>query len=420
MVFNCRLPALVATLFLPMSCLLTSCTGSDPLAAEGGPCLTNRDCENGQCIAGACVAIGSGTAEACTTPEGCQSSGEGNDAATPPGVDASAPQDSGGFGESDGGVPGGDSDARPADADSPTEAGDAGASTFDGGGALQDGSVPPSKRDGGGGPDDCTANPSLCAEGQICSIASGECIPEGTCGADGDCAPPATVCRDDGICIPGCGAGGTGAEVCVGDELCNTTTGHCVLVRGPCQNDSECDPPETVCEIGQCVPGCAETGGVQCPGGQLCEPASGRCVANGTVCSSDDDCGAPAEICDLLGQVCTPGCATTGCAEDLSCDPATGYCVSNAPCEDDTFEPNDAVSASVGPGPGVHANLVACPANDDYFHIDLVAGDDLTVGLRFLQGDGDLDVELLNPSGAVVASANSTTDNETLHYSATT
>ncbi|MBK8013153.1 MAG: PPC domain-containing protein [Deltaproteobacteria bacterium] len=394
--------------------ILTSCSGSDALSGEGGPCLTNRDCDDGQCIAGACIAIGSGAQEACAMGAHCPSV-EGGDASAyqPPGSDADA-NPGPGTGDLDGGNV--VYDARPDQAGSPT---DGGTNAADGGPSPDDGSSP-IKTDGGTSTEDCNANPSSCPEGQVCSVVSGACIPEGTCGADADCAPPATVCGEQGVCIPGCGAGGAGAEVCVGDELCDTLTGHCVLVRGPCQHDSECDPPKTVCEVGQCVPGCAETGGVQCPGGQLCEPTSGRCVVNGAVCASDDDCATPAEVCDLLGQVCTPGCSTTGCEADRTCDPATGYCVSNAPCTEDAFEPNNSASASVGPGPGVHTNLAACPGNEDFFHVDLVAGDDLTVGIRFLQGDGDLDAELLGPTGTVVASSNSATDNESIHYSATT
>ena len=78
--------------------------------------------------------------------------------------------------------------------------------------------------------------------------------------------------------------------MCGTDEVCDTTTGRCVVVVGPCVEDSECAPPMTVCESGQCVPGCSQLGGIQCGPGEVCEMPTGRCIASGNLCLSDLDC----------------------------------------------------------------------------------------------------------------------------------
>ena len=197
------------------------------------------------------------------------------------------------------------------------------------------------------------------------------------CVDDMGCAPPNTIC-ESGQCVPGCGV--PGGLSCGPDEVCDTTTGRCVVVAGPCVQDSECAPPMTVCESGQCVPGCSQPGGIQCGPGEICDVTVGRCNPAANLCLSDLDCNSPDEICDLLTGVCLPGCLTTGCMMPETCDMMTGHCVDlNAQtCAADSYEPNNTATTavalySIAPG------LRVCPADEDYFAFSLFVGDQLEI-----------------------------------------
>jgi hypothetical protein len=90
--------------------------------------------------------------------------------------------------------------------------------------------------------------------------------------------------------------------------------------------DPECSPPIQVCELGQCVPGCAQPGGIQCSGNTVCNAGTGRCDPGQAVCTNDAACGAPANICNLNTGQCVPGCAQTGCTAPDVCNQGTGHC----------------------------------------------------------------------------------------------
>lgn len=157
------------------------------------------------------------------------------------------------------------------------------------------------------------------------------------CQSNSDCVPPATICGADQRCIPGCSAN---PVECVGGSTCNTSTGECTGGNGignPCNLDSDCRPPDTVCRASShtCVAGCTLT--LTCPTGLTCNTQTGHCCQPGQAgcpsaadagasCNSDLECvGAPANICQA-GQ-CVPGC-TNGmtCTAPLTCDMATGHC----------------------------------------------------------------------------------------------
>ena len=91
-----------------------------------------------------------------------------------------------------------------------------------------------------------------------------------------------------------------------------------------------------------------------------------------------------------------------------------------AACIDDTLEDNDTTSNPTAIIPTAYAGLVSCPTDDDYYAIDLLTGDEITVGLAFVDIDGDIDLRLLNPSGTVVASSLTTDDDESLTYTTVT
>jgi hypothetical protein len=176
---------------------------------------------------------------------------------------------------------------------------------------------------------DCL-NQSQCTSPEVCL--QGDCIdPEqNACTGDGQCSPPSTIC-DSGQCVPGC----TPASCPLGN-YCNAVTGHCQEGQVTCSGDGECSPPVAICESGQCIPGCAQVGGVQCTGGYVCNSTNGRCEP-AAGCVNDNECGAPAGICEA--NQCVPGCGQPGgmgCGSGTVCDTGTGRCVTvQGPCSID-------------------------------------------------------------------------------------
>lgn len=227
------------------------------------------------------------------------------------------------------------------------------------------------------------------------------------CAMDSDCSPPISICESN-QCIASCVV--PGGLVCAADEVCDSNTGRCVVVAGPCVQDSECAPPMTVCEGGQCVGGCDEPGGIQCVPGEICDLITGRCAAGGPICLSDLDCNRPSEICNLYTGACEAGCQTTGCTPPAMCDLTSGHCVgsSNTACVVDMFEPNNSANTAATIGAGVAFGLSACPGDDDYFQVDMFAGDQLEVILDYTFGEGNLGLQLIDPSGSVLQTSNAT------------
>ncbi len=86
---------------------------------------------------------------------------------------------------------------------------------------------------------------------------------------------------------------------------------------------------------------------------------------------------------------------------------------------DDALEPNDtfAVARSVTSGATVRG--ITCPADPDYFSIPASVGQHIDVDARFAHRFGNIDVQLFDPTGAQVATAQSTTDDEAISHVAT-
>lgn len=83
---------------------------------------------------------------------------------------------------------------------------------------------------------------------------------------------------------------------------------------------------------------------------------------------------------------------------------------------DDPREPNDSVAQATPLTPGLTAGLQICSDNADYFTIALGPQETLTVDVLFSHAAGDLDVVLLDSAEAVVATSQSTNDNENIEY----
>ena len=379
--------------------LAAGCSGSGPSARDG--CASNRDCLDGfVCVGGACMGGASGGCAAnedCPLGEYCDLAS--NKCAVAQVVSCQA-----------------DDQCRP-DQRCNTLTGvciDAPRSCAEGGACPSGSHCEPQRNT-------CVAclGDEHCAGGDVCR--DNACVdpnkpedPNG-CTLDPECNPPLTICIE-GACTLGCAQ--PGGVLCEDGAVCDTARGRCVTIEGPCTSDPECTPPMTVCESGQCIPGCGQVGGVQCPGGQECNPSTGRCRAGGPICLSDDDCAAPQTICNLFSGTCEPGCGTSGCTAPETCDAATGHCVGNATCAPDRLEPNDSRQAPAQINGGAQSGLTLCPGDDDYFAVSLGQGDSVTLTLSFVHGEGNLDLELFDPAGQVVASARGTTGTETFSYTA--
>jgi hypothetical protein len=136
-------------------------------------------------------------------------------------------------------------------------------------------------------------------------------------------------------------------------------------------------------------------------------------------CTTDSDCGPPARICEFMQ--CIPGCGQVGglqCTGFQTCDANTGRCVGAPTCVDDQFENNDtrqSASSFVGT---TATNLAACPGDDDFYSVMLAAMDNVTVSALFSHAEGDLRLRLYDPSGQLVSTSQTPSNNESLTYSA--
>ncbi len=87
------------------------------------------------------------------------------------------------------------------------------------------------------------------------------------------------------------------------------------------------------------------------------------------------------------------------------------------PCHEDVYENNDSRATATpyeqSPLPGR-----ICTGNEDWFAVTLAAGQTVDLRLGFRHVGGDLDLSLVDSSDAVVATATSSSDDETLSYTA--
>jgi hypothetical protein len=88
-------------------------------------------------------------------------------------------------------------------------------------------------------------------------------------------------------------------------------------------------------------------------------------------------------------------------------------------CVSDSFEPNNTDATATAAPIGASTGLNVCEMDDDYYSLSLGAGSMIDVDITFLDTEGDVDLQLLDLSGAVLAYGTSVSDDETISYTAT-
>jgi Ca2+-binding RTX toxin-like protein len=84
--------------------------------------------------------------------------------------------------------------------------------------------------------------------------------------------------------------------------------------------------------------------------------------------------------------------------------------------QDDGFEENDTPPEAVPVPTGQLLSAVVCSFDRDWYTFSATAGQDVAIDILFLHSDGNLDAELDNSSGTILATSESLNDNERLIF----
>ncbi len=246
---------------------------------------------------------------------------------------------------------------------------------------------------------------------------------EGHDGGDGRCAPfdacsEGYLIDDFGDCFDcdeGFHDGGDG--YCVPVDAC--ARGYRDGGDGDCYPLGECSPGFRPALDG----GCAEL--ADCPGQR--DDGLGECAADCAVGFHLDGAGTcvPLNVCAFGYQPAGDGSCRDleDCAGDYVANDA-GQCVAANTCpEDDGAEPNDDFRGASGVGLGARIDGVLCGPDEDFFTFEVDGACAFQVSLRFHNGEGDLDLELLqdtedrNEGGELVALSEGVSDEERVRVS---
>jgi hypothetical protein len=276
-----------------------------------------------------------------------------------------------------------------------------------------------------------------CPGGQECNPSTGRCRAGGpVCLSDDDCNAPQTVCNlFSGTCEPGCVSAG-----CTAPETCDTATGHC---QGGATCAADRFEPNDARSAPAQINGGAQAGLTLCPGDDDYFSVSLGQGDSVTVTLSfvHGEGNLDLELYSPSGQVVASARGTTGTetfsysaaapgihvvrvmmTRDTGPNPGNTYTLDIraqvAPCPDDRYEENDTDQASAFISPGNQANLNVCVGDDDFYDVLLQGGDTLTVDLAFSHAEGDVDVQILGLLGIPLANGASSTDNESVSYTA--
>lgn len=110
---------------------------------------------------------------------------------------------------------------------------------------------------------------------------------------------------------------------------------------------------------------------------------------------------------------------------DAGASPGNGYTMTAAitggmsgpMCTDDTYEQNDDIaSAGFIVTERDYSNLVSCEMDEDYYQFTATRDELTVVQLNYPASEGDIDLQVVNSVGSVIAQSRTTTDNETIEF----
>lgn len=276
-----------------------------------------------------------------------------------------------------------------------------------------------------------------CPGGEVCNPSTGRCRGGGPiCTSDLECMPPDTICNlFSGACEPGCLTNG-----CTAPEVCNMTSGHCEDPNATCSPD-RFEPNDTAATASM-INGGIQSGLTICAGDEDFFQ-----VALGTGDSVDisvdfvhGEGNIDVQLLDNMGTVVGASATQTGSetisfmattagvytvrvymTQDLGADPGNSYTMNInaqvAPCPQDQYEDNDQDFGAPLMLPGSY-NLNVCVGDEDYFDVILSGGETVNVDVQFSHAEGDIDIQLLGFLGIPLESSASSTDNESVSYTA--
>ncbi|MCB9543493.1 MAG: pre-peptidase C-terminal domain-containing protein [Myxococcales bacterium] len=171
-------------------------------------------------------------------------------------------------------------------------------------------------------------------------------------------------------------------------------------------------------------PGQVENAAVNCDNGLDEDCRAGDAVCNADDVDLDQDGVPNDEDCAPVDPAIPGAVEIEGNGLDDDCDPATPDVP--LPCADDPFDvmgpnetPEDATGVEDGNRTGVqYGGLVICRGDDDWYRVELAAGDGLEVDLGFEHAAGDLDMGLYRVEGEALTFIDgsvSTSDRETVY-----
>jgi cysteine-rich repeat protein len=198
-------------------------------------------------------------------------------------------------------------------------------------------------------------------------------------------------------CHCGCGVADPACSTTVGTDVCSTTNGCAGLEIDPL-NNALCVPPEcgnSVTETGEeCDDGnVADADG--CSSVCLIEHICGNGVVTGTEECDDgnvvdnDGCSALCAVEHICGNGAKTGPEQCDDGNTVDGDGCSTACLLEVAQE---VEPNG-TPALANPFGGVVAGAIGAAADEDYFSIDLVAGQDITVETTGFGGAGTCDID---------------------------
>lgn len=272
----------------------------------------------------------------------------------------------------------------------------------------------------------CISNDD-CGPGLICNGRTGQCQSENLCFSDDDCDNPL-------ICDPRTQICQVAPPACLDDfdcaiaEVCDLATGRCIEPQGPCVDDrfEESDTPAnaepldpvddvhddlTLCPDDDDVYSVVLEAGQQLTATAVVPPEDGS--ARATLWLYDETAenalrfsqappfgsGRIVYVAQEPGVVFLRLNALSGeAAYDLIIEIEGG-----TPCAADFFEPNDAPGTPATAPEGVPLNGSVCPGDQDFFVIDVAAGEAVDATLTFNGTESDLDLAFVDAAGALIA-----------------